>query len=122
MCYYSSHTVVVTSSSLDIRVALSKLFYLYILFYTTPPFFPCLRKYLYVYRQKLAATRSLHLLFLCFIIRLSNFTQSITVEHQKNTSSYNTPRLLDACPSCEGKNRARLASRKIRSIIVAFAT
>lgn len=112
MCYYSSYTVVVTSSSLDIRVALSKLFYLYILFYMTPLFFLAYVN-ISMYTGKNRLRRGLFIFFFFFIIRLSNFTQSITVEHRKNTSAYNTLRTFGRLPLSQGQEScsSRLLSK-----------
>lgn len=116
MCYYSSHTVVVTSSSLDIRVALSKLFYLYILFYMTPLFLlPYVNISMYTGKNRLR--RGLFIFFFFFIIRLSSFTQSITVEHRKNTSAYNAPRTFGRLPLSRGQEScsSRLSQNSIRN-------
>lgn len=122
MCYYSSDTVVVTSSSLGIRVALPKLFYLYILFfffYYDAAFSPCLRKYFYMYTGKKRTGRGSSSFF-SFLLFLFLILHNLSPWNTEKISARTIYLFARSPLSREGKSHARLASQ-IRSVIIAIA-
>lgn len=119
---YSSSNIIVTRHS---RRALKIILSIHFILYDAALFFPRLRKYLYVYRQKSAVTqRDLFIFFFFFIIRLSLILRNLSPWNaEKNTSAYNTPRTFGRLSLSRGREScsSRLSQNSIR-IIVAIAT